>query len=121
MKTVLIVDDSEFMRSLIKKDISELDVSVIGEAANGKIAVEKYIELKPDIVTLDLAMHEHGGIEALEKIMQHDPGAKVIIVCSTAGQETVINDAKAMGAYEIVNKPLKHDGLKNAIKSLLDQ
>ena len=119
MKTVLVVDDSEFMRKLIKKNISGLDVSVIGEAEDGKIAVEKYLELKPDIVTLDLAMHEHGGIEALEKIMQHDPEAKVVIVCSTAGQNTVIDEAKALGACAIVNKPLKNNELEDVIKGLL--
>jgi len=119
MKTVLVVDDSEFMRSLIKKKISELDVSVVGEAGDGKAAVEKYIELMPDIVTLDLAMQEHGGIEALKKIMQHNPDAKVIIVCSTAGQNAVVDEAKEIGAYEIVNKPLKDDKLVDIFKSLM--
>ena len=119
MKTVLIVDDSEFMRTLIKKKISDLDLSVIGEAGDGKIAVEKYIELKPDIVTLDLAMQEHDGIEALKKIMQHNPDAKVIIVCSTGGQGSVIDEAKALGAYSIVNKPIKDDELVNVFKTLM--
>ena len=120
MKTVLIVDDSDFMRTLIKRNISALDVSVIGEAQDGKIAVEKYLELKPDIVTLDLAMQEHGGIEALKEIKQHDPNANVIIVCSTGGQGPVIDEAKALGAIAIINKPLKDDELANAIKSLMD-
>ena len=119
MKTVLVVDDSGFMRTLIKKNISTLDVIVVGEAEDGKVAVEKYIELMPDIVTLDLAMLDHDGVEALKGIMQHDPNAKVIIVASTAGQETVINEAKSLGACAIINKPLKDDELKNAIKALL--
>lgn len=120
MKTVLVVDDSEFMRKLIMKHIKDLDVSIIGEAEDGKIAVEKYIELKPDIVTLDLAMHEHGGIEALKKIMQHNPEAKVIIVCSTAGQDSVLDEAKALGAHAIINKPIKTEELIDAFNSLLD-
>ena len=120
MKTVLVVDDSGFMRNLIKRNISGLDVSVVGEAENGKIAVEKYLELKPDIVTLDLAMNEYGGIGALKEIKQHDPDAKVIIVCSTGGQEPIIEEAKALGACAIINKPLKDDELVNVIKSLFD-
>ena len=119
MKTVLVVDDSGFMRNLIKKHLSTIDVEVIGEAEDGKVAVEKYIELKPDIVTLDLAMHEHGGLEAFEKMKQHDPNAKVIIVCSTAGQNVVIEEVKALGACAIINKPLKDDELVNAVKELL--
>ena len=119
MKTVLVVDDSEFMRTLIKKNISGLDVEVIGEAEDGKIALEKYIELKPDIVTLDLAMQEHGGLEALEKIMQHNPDAKVIIVCSTAGQGTVTDEATALGAYAIVKKPIIGNVLVDVFKSLI--
>ena len=120
MKTVLVVDDSDFMRTLIKRNISGLDVNVVGEAPDGKIAVEKYLELKPDIVTLDLAMQEHGGIEALKEIKQHDPNANVIIVCSTGGQGPVIDEARALGAHAIINKPLKDDELANAIKSLFD-
>ena len=119
MKTVLVVDDSNFMRTLIKKNISELEVEVIGEAENGKIAFEKYIELKPDIVTLDLAMQEHGGLEALEKIKQHDSNAKVIIVCSTAGQGEVIEKATELGACAIVKKPLVNNELVEAFKALV--
>ena len=120
MKTVLVVDDSDFMRTLIKRNISALDISVIGEASDGKIAYEKYLELKPDIVTLDLAMQEHNGIDALKKIKQHDPEAKVIIVCSTGGQGPIIDEAKALGACAVINKPLKDDELVNAMKKLLD-
>ena len=119
MKTVLVVDDSAFMRTLIKKNISGLDVEVIGEAENGKIALEKYIELKPDIVTLDLAMQEHGGLEALEKIMQHNPDAKVIIVCSTAGQGEITDKAMELGAYAIVKKPIVNNVLTDVFKSLV--
>ena len=119
MKTVLVVDDSGFMRTLIKKHLKFLDVTVVGEAEDGKVAVEKYIELKPDIVTLDLAMLDHDGIEALEGIMAHDPNAKVIMVASTAGQNSVIDEAKALGAHAIIGKPLKDDTFVNTIKELL--
>jgi len=115
---MLIVDDSAFMRALIKKSVSELDVSIIGEADDGKAAVEKYIELKPDVVTLDLAMIEHDGIEALQKIMKHNPKAKVIIVSSTTDQDSVTEDVLRMGAFAVVNKPNIKGGIISAIKEI---
>jgi len=119
MKTVLVVDDSGFMRNLIKKHISTLDVEVVGEAENGKVAVEKYIELKPDIITLDLAMHEHGGLEALIEIRKIDPDAKVVVVCSIAGRSAVLEEVKKQGVHAIINKPLQDNELADAIKELL--
>ena len=119
MKTILVVDDSGFMRNLIKRHVSILDVDVVGEAENGKIAVEKYIELKPDIVTLDLAMHEHGGLEALQEIRKIDPDANVVIVCSIAGRSAILEEVKKLGVHAIINKPLKDDELTNAIRELL--
>ena len=118
MKTVLVVDDSDFMRKMIIRNISPLGLEVVGEAEDGKIAAEKYIELMPDIVTLDLAMHGHNGIEALKKIKQHNPDANVIIVCSTAGQDVIAEEAKELGAHAIVNKPIKGNELIDVIKSL---
>ena len=120
MKSVLVVDDSAFMRSLVKKSIEGLDVTITGEAEDGKVAFEKYVELKPDIVTLDLAMLEHDGVEALRKIMQHDPDAKVIVVSSTTKQANVVDEVMSLGAYTIVNKPNIKDGLIQAVKEILE-
>jgi len=121
MKTILIVDDSEYMRTLIKKHIAELDVGVVGEAENGKVAVEKYLELRPDIVTLDLAMIDYCGIDALKEIMQHDPNAKVVIVSSTGDQDLVVDEAKALGARAIINKPINKPELLDAIEKLINE
>ena len=121
MKTVLIVDDSEFMRTLIKTHISELDVTVVGEAEDGKDAVEKYKELSPDIVTLDLAMQPHGGIEALKEIKEHNPEAKVVIVSSTGEQDPVVDKANNLGAYAILNKPISKEHLLFVMNKLLNE
>ena len=119
MKTVLIVDDSAFMRNLIKKHLSEIDVRVVGEAEDGKAAVEKYVDLKPDIVTLDLAMFEVGGIEALEEIMNHDPKAKVIIVSSTTKQDSVVSEVMALGACTVIDKPIVKEDLLGAFEEVI--
>ena len=119
MKTVLVVDDSVYMRSLIKKYIGELDVQVVGEAEDGKEAVEKYIELKPDIVTLDLAMLELDGIEALKEIKQHNPEANVIVVSSTTNQSAVVDRVMAAGASTIVNKPILKEDLLGVFEEIM--
>ena len=118
MKTVLVVDDSTFMRSLIKKCMDELGINVAGEAEDGKIAFEKYVELEPDIVTLDLAMLEHDGIDALRKIKQHNPDAKVIVISSTTNQPNVVDEVMSLGAYTIINKPNIKDALIRAVNEI---
>jgi len=119
MKTLLIVDDSEYMRALIKKCVGELNLTVVGEAKNGIIGVEKYKELSPDIVTMDLAMDGGDGIDALGEIMSHNPDAKVLIVSSTAGQEPVVNKALELGAKGIIDKNFIQVKLMDGINKLL--
>ena len=118
MKSILVVDDSAFMRSLIKKSIDGLDVSVAGEAEDGKEAFEKYIELLPDIVTLDLAMMEHDGVEALKKIKQHNPDVDIIVISSTTKQPEVVDQVMSLGAYTVINKPNIKDDLIRTIKEI---
>jgi two-component system chemotaxis response regulator CheY len=104
MKTVLIVDDSEYMRALLKKRIRHLGITVAGEAASGAEGAEKYKELRPDIVTMDLAMDGGDGVEAIKEIMSFDPQAKILVVSSTAGQKPVVSEALALGAKGVVEK-----------------
>ena len=106
MGTVLIIDDSNFMRTLIKNIVAKKGHTVVGEAENGEIGIEKYIELKPDVVTLDLVMDEKDGLAALEQIISHDPDAVVIMLSSMMGQKSFAEDAKALGAKEILTKPV---------------
>jgi two-component system chemotaxis response regulator CheY len=104
LKTILIVDDSEYMRTMIKKHIRGFELTVVGEAENGIVGVEKYKELKPDIVTMDLAMNDGDGIDAIRDILSYDPKARIIVVSSTAGQRPIIDQAVALGAREVVEK-----------------
>ena len=92
-------------------------VTIVGEAEDGKEAIEKYKELNPDIVTLDLAMLDHDGIEALREIKQHDPDAKVVVVSSTTDQEAVVDEVLDLGALVVLNKPIVKDDL---VATLLD-
>ena len=117
MKTVLIVDDSSLMRRLIKNIVVKNGYDVLGEAENGKKGVEKYKELKPDFVTMDLIMDEMNGLEALKLIIEEDPNANVIMV-SSMGQEVLVRDAIVLGAKHFVMKPFDERQVMEAIKKL---
>jgi len=117
MKTVLIVDDSSLMRRIIKHIIIKNGYEVIGEATNGKMGVEKYKELHPDLVTMDLIMDEMNGMEALKIIMDEDPDANVIMV-SSMGQDVIVRDAIVSGAKNFLLKPFDEQQVVDALKKL---
>jgi two-component system chemotaxis response regulator CheY len=103
---VLIVDDALFMRNMLRNILSESGFDVVGEGQDGVEAVEKYRELSPDLVTMDIVMPEKNGIEALKEIMDLDDKAKVVI-CSALGQESLIMEALEAGARDFIVKPFK--------------
>ncbi len=111
---VLIVDDSMFMRSIITKIFNKHEINILGEATNGKEAIEKYKELKPDVVTMDLMMDTMSGLEALEEIMKIDPKAQIII-CSSMGQKAFIKEAIELGAKGFVIKPFDEEALLDEV------
>ena len=81
---VLVVDDAAFMRMMVKDILSKNGYEIVGEAENGMKALEKYQELKPDLVTMDITMPEMDGITAVKEIKKVDPGAKVVMCSSDA-------------------------------------
>ncbi|MEJ8546478.1 response regulator [Brevibacillus borstelensis] len=115
---VLIVDDAAFMRMMIKEILSKNGFSVVGEASDGAQAVEKYKELGPDLVTMDITMPEMDGISALKEIKKIDPNARVIM-CSAMGQQAMVIDAIQAGAKDFIVKPFQADRVLEAIKKTL--
>ena len=115
MKTVLIVDDAAFMRLSIRKMLEKNGYEVVGEAENGLVAVEKYMELQPDIVTMDITMKDMNGLEALKAIMERDRNANIIMV-SAMGQEAMVKDAVLSGAKGFIVKPFKEETLIKALE-----
>ncbi|NEU29734.1 response regulator [bacterium LRH843] len=118
MASVLVVDDAAFMRMMIKDILSKNGFEVVGEAANGLEAVEKYKELNPDLVTMDITMPEMDGIQALKEIKKMDAGAKVIM-CSAMGQQAMVIDAIQSGAKDFIVKPFQADRVLEAIKKVI--
>ncbi|CEH30093.1 chemotaxis protein CheY [Aneurinibacillus migulanus] len=117
-KRILIVDDASFMRMMIKGFLTKHGYTVADEAANGAEAVEKYKQVSPDLVTMDITMPEMDGIEAVKAIRQMDPNAK-IIMCSAMGQQNMVVQAIQAGARDFIVKPFQEDRVIEAIKKVL--
>ena len=118
-KKVLVVDDAAFMRMMIKDILTKNGYDVVGEAENGAIAVEKYKELSPDLVTMDITMPEMDGIAAVKEIKASDPKA-TIIMCSAMGQQSMVIDAIQAGARDFIVKPFQPDRVLEAVSKALE-
>jgi two-component system chemotaxis response regulator CheY len=118
MARALIVDDAAFMRMMLKDILIKNGIDVVGEAVNGIDALEKYKELQPDIVTMDITMPEKDGITAVKEIRALFPQAK-IIMCSAMGQQPMVLEAIQAGAKDFVVKPFQAERIMESIKKVL--
>jgi len=116
--TVLVCDDALFMRTMVKDILTQAGFTVLGEAENGKAAVEKYQLLNPDLVTMDIIMPEMGGIEAVKKIIEIDPQAR-ILMCSAMGQQALVTEAIQAGAKDFVIKPFQPSRVLESVQRVL--
>lgn len=114
---VLVVDDAAFMRLMLKNILIKDGLDVV-EAQNGVEAVDKYKELKPDLVTLDITMPEKDGIAALKEIRQYDSNAKVLM-CSAMGQQALIIESIQNGAKDFIVKPFDEQRVLNSIHKII--
>ena len=116
--TVLVCDDAIFMRTMISDILSQAGFEIVGEAESGVQAVEKYRQLKPDLVTMDIVMPDMGGIEAVREICNSDPEAK-ILMCSAMGQQALVVEAIQAGAKDFVVKPFQPSRVLEAVQRVL--
>lgn len=114
---VLLVDDSAFMRHIVKNIVIAAGHEVVGEGENGQIGVELYEALKPDVVFLDITMPIMSGIDAVKVIRQKNPEANVVM-CSAMGQQWLVMDAIKSGATEFIVKPFKPETIVNLLKRM---
>ena len=112
---ILVVDDASFVRMALGQILMEDGHEIVGEAADGVEAIEKYKLLKPDLVTMDITMPVMGGIDSLKGIIQFDPNAKVIM-CSAMGQQEFVFQAIEAGALDFIVKPFDKERIKEAIR-----
>ncbi|MHC1610232.1 MAG: response regulator [Candidatus Methanospirareceae archaeon] len=118
MARILVVDDAAFMRMMLKKILNSNGHEVVGEAANGVESLEKYEQLKPDLVTMDIVMPEMDGIEATRAIIQSYPEAK-IVMCTAVGQQAKVLEAMKAGARGYIVKPFQAPKVLEEVKKVL--
>ncbi|NLY56859.1 MAG: response regulator [Firmicutes bacterium] len=117
-RRILVVDDAAFMRMMLKDILTKAGYEVVGEAENGAVGLQKYIELKPDLVTMDITMPEMDGITAVKEIRKVDPNAN-IIMCSAMGQQAMVIDAIQAGASDFIVKPFQPQRVLEAVEKVL--
>ncbi|RJR29944.1 MAG: response regulator [Candidatus Latescibacterota bacterium] len=117
---VLIVDDAIFMRKMISDILVENGMEIAGEADTGAKAIERYKELRPDLVTMDIIMPEMNGIDAVRKILEHDAQAR-IVMCSALGQQALVQEAITAGAKDFLIKPFNAARVVEVIAKVTSQ
>lgn len=115
--TVLVVDDTRFMRETIKKILRKYDVETFFEAENGLEAVDKYTRLRPELVIMDIAMPIMDGIESIKRIVKINPEVH-ILVCSTLSDRQKVIEAVKEGAAAYILKPPHEDKLIEEINNI---
>ncbi len=115
---VLVCDDAIFMRTMISDILTGAGYEVVGEAETGLQAIERYKELKPDLVTMDIVMPDMGGIDAVREIVKNDANAK-ILMCSAMGQQALVVEAIQAGAKDFVVKPFQPSRVLEAVQRVL--
>ena len=117
---ILIVDDAPIIRLMLKDILVANGYEVVGEGSDGNEGVQKYKELKPDVVTMDITMPEKDGIQALEEILAMEEDAKVIV--STAiDQREALMEAIRVGAADYIIKPFETDRVLSAIRKVFGE
>ena len=118
--SVLAVDDSKTMLAMISAQLRGSDFEVVATASSGPEALEKYQQIKPQLVLLDIVMPEITGIDTLERLLQADTGARVVMV-SSVGTEDTVRDCLKKGAKSFLQKPLQKEGMLNILKNVCQQ
>lgn len=117
-KKILVVDDATFMRMMVKDILTKNGFDVVGEAENGQKAVEKYTELKPDLVIMDITMPEMDGIEAVKAIKKLNSDA-CVVMCSAMGQQGMVIESIQAGAKDFIVKPFQAERVVEAVTKAL--
>ena len=117
-KTILLVDDAAIMRMMLKDILVKSGYDVVGEAENGLKAIEKYKELKPNLVIMDITMPEMNGIQATKGIKEFDDSA-LVVMCSAMGQQSMVIESIQAGARDFIVKPFQRDRVLDAVQKVI--
>lgn len=117
-KRILVVDDAMFMRATVKRILEQAGYEVAGEAENGQIAVQRYGELKPDAVLMDITMPVMDGITAAKTILETDPNA-IVLMCTALGQQNLVIEAIKSGVKDYIVKPFQPERVVDGVAKAL--
>lgn len=118
MKTVMVVDDSLFIRKVVSEMLTQASLEVVAQASDGEEAFELYTKWHPDLVIMDITMPHVDGIEGIKRIFHDFPEARVIM-CSAMGQQRLINQSILLGAKDFIVKPFQKDNLLRVVLNVL--
>jgi len=116
--SILIVDDAEFMRVMLRDIIEDMDMTVAGEAGDGREAIQLYDQIQPDLVLMDITMPVMDGTEALKNILQSDPEANVVMITALGQKEQVLAAIKT-GARDFIIKPFDQERVQDTLQRVL--
>lgn len=119
MSRILVVDDAQIMRNILSSMLEEAGHEVVGHAANAEEALALYIQLKPDLVTLDILMEGADGVTCLKNIIQEDSQARVLMI-TAQGHGPIEQEARESGAKGYIAKPIEREQLQAAVNQALD-
>ncbi len=118
---VMVIDDAAFIAKVVEKALKPYNFEIAGYAGNGKLGLELFEKIMPDVVVLDITMPEMDGLEVAEHLFKKDPKPKVVMLSALGGHEHYIERAKEIGVEKFLIKPFKDNELIDAIMSLLKQ
>ena len=116
---LMIVDDSAIIRQAIHKHLKDFNIEVVGNAEDGKVALEVFQKTRPDVVTLDITMPEMDGLTVLEEMLKIDKNVKVMVVTALSDKSTGLKAIK-LGAKSFLPKPFTPEKLRSSFERLID-
>ncbi|MDH5474379.1 MAG: response regulator [Cyclobacteriaceae bacterium] len=117
-KKVLIVDDSMYMRKLIREALEKEGHEIVGEAENGEIAIDLALSLTPELITLDNILPDMIGLDILKVIKEEGLTCRIIMI-SAVGQQSVINEGLSLGASDYIIKPFTSEKLLEVVNKVI--
>lgn len=117
--TLMVVDDSNIIRNRIERTFQESDIKIVAQANNGIEALQKFLEFKPDLITMDLTMPRMDGLECIQRIVEHGTGVSILVVSALSDKTTALQ-ALQYGARGFVCKPFSEEELSEALNRLIE-
>jgi len=118
-RKVLVIDDSPFVFKAVSKALEGTEWEVVGNALDGQLGIDKYIELRPDVITLDVTMPVMDGLETARKLVEINPKVKIVML-SAMGDETLLNQAKEIGIKHFLMKPFRPETIQAKLAEVFE-